>query len=523
MAEKMSENIEAPSNDLIELLKNELHCNIETIDEKELGEINKELKIYLQWLKEQLESNGIDLEEHITIEEFLDGIKKDRGKEIKETTYVKKINGELTDIVNKNDEVIGITELGISHIFGLRHRTVNCFVFSPDLRMILQRRVHNTAEAKKLTIFGGHVMVGETYEDAMCRELLEELSLDEIEEDLCGKLFIVGEEGQFKCDEKDNKEFRSLYVYVLDNDEYEHILRRKKYIDYEKAKRTEKEFEKWIEDEQQIKNGYGEVWGYHVVDFKKVTSRMKFCLEKICWKKLCGPIILKNSYREKLCTKETYKRKQVFEEVGYSSDLLLPLISGEASSRKGFRNINIMQEVSNIVINLIKKAPINNQPDAESYRTFIANKWTDIHHSRLQEWSALGAITAIHLGLLYIFNHIGEKIENSNTWFIIGAILICLFGCIFNILGALITCRHRRLMIVSIDWINQASKRLGLVQPEGIVPEKDEQKEPLSYDGLSSPSIFSVSWLILLIYIFLLIFDGLATLFMIMMKLEVIT
>lgn len=311
-----------------------LYNNIEIIQEQEIETILSAMRIYLAELKDTLESKNIDLEKHITIEEVLEGIRKDRGKQSKKTKFVKKIKGELSDIVSKKNKPVAITEAGISHMFGLGYRTANGFIFSPSGKAILQRRVHNKAEAKKLSIFGGHVVAGQPYEESMRREILEELSLDEIEDDLQNDLSLIGCEGQFMNNDPKNTEFRSLYAYVLTEEEYEHVLRKKEDIDDKRAELTVSDFEKWIEKEQKAKSGYGEVWGYHIVDFQDLISRQNVKIE------------------------ETFKgRKRVIEEVDYTSDLLLPLVVGEAPLRPGTSKINPMEEVKRSLERQIQGTP----------------------------------------------------------------------------------------------------------------------------------------------------------------------
>ncbi|MFH2146066.1 MAG: NUDIX hydrolase [Candidatus Omnitrophota bacterium] len=283
------------------------------------------LEGYLKELGKLLADININLEKYISVEEVIEGIKSDLGKSMKETKFIKKIKGELTDILNEQDEVVGVTEAGISHIFGLRHRTANAFVVTPNGELLLQRRVHNKAEAKKLSIFGGHVASGQSYEEAMRRELLEELSLDGIENDLSGKLVRVGSDGQFINNDAKNMEFRSLYVYVLTQEEYKHVLKQKDAVDQERIKKGRNEFESWIEHEQKAKSGYGEVWGYHIVPVNEIMNKTSVEIE------------------------EEYSDGSIKESVSFTSDLLEPLILGTAPLRESFSGINPREEASNVI------------------------------------------------------------------------------------------------------------------------------------------------------------------------------
>ncbi|MBM3244336.1 MAG: NAD-dependent epimerase/dehydratase family protein, partial [Candidatus Omnitrophica bacterium] len=318
---------------IVRLLKH-LYDKIEVLRECEMEGALCKIRSYLASLKEELKSKGVDLERNITIDEVIVGLRTERGKKRKDTELTKKVKGELSEIVNNKDEPVGVTEAGISHMFGLGHRTSNCFVFSPSGKLILQRRVHNKLEAKRLSIFGGHVKFGSSYEKAIREELLEELSLDEIEMDLQNEPIRIGEEGQFMNDDFQNTEFRSLYIYILSDDEYQHILLRKEYID---AKRVEcgtvEEFEAWIDAEQKAKSGYGEVWGYHIFDLLEIVNSQDVAI------------------------REKYGFGEIEERVSFTGDLLRPLVSGTAAIRKDSPEIHPMQRIEYVLEGALENTP----------------------------------------------------------------------------------------------------------------------------------------------------------------------
>jgi len=50
-----------------------------------------------------------------------------------------------------------------------------------------------------------------------------------------------------------------------------------------------------------------------------------------------------------------------------------------------------------------------NEP--ENYRLLIEREWADLHHSRVQEWTALGVVAGAHLGLIQLASFaVNEKI-----------------------------------------------------------------------------------------------------------------
>ena len=83
-------------------------------------------------------------------------------------------------------------------------------------------------------------------------------------------------------------------------------------------------------------------------------------------------------------------------------------------------------------------------PLPEDYRVLIEREWVDLHHSRVQEWTALGVVTGAHLGLIQLVN----LVSDASGPVPIVAGFSGFFAAAFSILGALMTCRHRQLMKV---------------------------------------------------------------------------
>jgi hypothetical protein len=102
---------------------------------------------HLEELRDVLSSSTIDLEQYRKIKSLINSIRFDI--ESGNDKFIKKLKGELADVVDSNDVPVAVTEGGFTHLFGLRHRTANAFVLCPDGKVVLQRRVHNKAEAKR--------------------------------------------------------------------------------------------------------------------------------------------------------------------------------------------------------------------------------------------------------------------------------------------------------------------------------------------------------------------------------------
>lgn len=159
--------------------------------------------------------------------------------------------------------------------------------------------------------------------------------------------------------------------------------------------------------------------------------------------------------------------------------------------------------------------PEESRPTSEGLVGFVQNEWADLHHSRVQEWTALGVVAGVHLGLAQVVNLALGK----HPFLTLGALAVvsALLGAAFAILGILITVRHRHLMRVKLNWIFQAEEKLGLIKdddnPDGIIPREDSPTTAHSWKGLSAPRPLSTGGLMIGLYALLIVIDLLAIVF----------
>lgn len=86
---------------------------------------------------------------------------------------------ELLNIVDDNDEVIGVEDRERIHKEGLLHREVHVYFITPNKEIIFQRRAKDKDTFPGLldATAGGHVEIGDSYEKTAIKETFEECGL----------------------------------------------------------------------------------------------------------------------------------------------------------------------------------------------------------------------------------------------------------------------------------------------------------------------------------------------------------
>ena len=90
---------------------------------------------------------------------------------------------ELLDIVNDEDIVTGQEMRSTAHQLGLQHRGVHVFLFTPDGKLLVQKRNADRAASPSMLdcSVSEHVKAGESYLDAAMRGMKEEMGVDGVE------------------------------------------------------------------------------------------------------------------------------------------------------------------------------------------------------------------------------------------------------------------------------------------------------------------------------------------------------
>lgn len=125
----------------------------------------------------------------------------------------------MLDVVDENDVVIGQASRAEIHDKGLLHREVYVVLVTPDRKVIFQRRAKDKDTFPDMldTAVGGHVELGQSYEDAVLREVEEETGLRLGMTDLT---FITKFVGNYPdtITKRINRSFRQHYAYLYTGD-----------------------------------------------------------------------------------------------------------------------------------------------------------------------------------------------------------------------------------------------------------------------------------------------------------------
>lgn len=88
-------------------------------------------------------------------------------------------HSEIVDVVDEEGKVLYQVDKKIAHQKGLLHKTVITEVINPKGKFLLIKPYNHKQDAGQyVSPVGGHVTAGETYEEALKREIKEEIGID---------------------------------------------------------------------------------------------------------------------------------------------------------------------------------------------------------------------------------------------------------------------------------------------------------------------------------------------------------
>ncbi|MBQ3408323.1 MAG: NUDIX domain-containing protein [Clostridia bacterium] len=107
------------------------------------------------------------------------------------------------------------------HKLGLLHSEVAAFIYTDTGKVILQKRKSNKATyAGVWSVTGGHVLAGENNEEAILREIKEELNLNIEKEKV---IFVTTYKSKKVKDDVINNKFFSIYNVEISENQFETI------------------------------------------------------------------------------------------------------------------------------------------------------------------------------------------------------------------------------------------------------------------------------------------------------------
>lgn len=124
---------------------------------------------------------------------------------------------QMLEVVDENDNVVGLEDRKKIHKDGLLHREIHVFFLTPNGEIIFQHRSKNkdTYPDKLDATVGGHVEPNDSYEKTAIKECKEETGLN-IDPN---KLFLMAKMRKKDFDQvtgMTNNTFRSQYAYLYE-------------------------------------------------------------------------------------------------------------------------------------------------------------------------------------------------------------------------------------------------------------------------------------------------------------------
>jgi isopentenyl-diphosphate Delta-isomerase len=143
-------------------------------------------------------------------------------------------NIQKLNIVNDQDEIIGVEPRDKIHRDGLLHREIHIWFYTPKGEIIFQHRAKDKDTFPDLldATVGGHVEVGDSYEKTAIKEAKEETGLDILPENLIN-LIKIKKSSKDETTKKTNNVFRQIFLYRFEGNISELKIEEGKSIGFE--------------------------------------------------------------------------------------------------------------------------------------------------------------------------------------------------------------------------------------------------------------------------------------------------
>ncbi|MCX6779271.1 MAG: NUDIX domain-containing protein [Candidatus Magasanikbacteria bacterium] len=120
------------------------------------------------------------------------------------------------NIIDENGAIIGVDSRDNIHAKGLLHKTVHVWFFTPKGEIIFQHRGKNAETFPDLldATVGGHVEIGQDYEETALKEMKEETGVEVKREDLI-PIQVVNIKNSDPITGKIENSLRSIFAYCF--------------------------------------------------------------------------------------------------------------------------------------------------------------------------------------------------------------------------------------------------------------------------------------------------------------------
>jgi len=144
-------------------------------------------------------------------------------------------DSDILNIVNENDEIVGVAAREEIHKSGLPHREVHVWFYTPNGEIIFQHRAKDKDTYPDLldATVGGHVEIGDSYERTAIKETEEETGVIITEADLIPIKKLQPTARRDAATGAINNAFKMQFAYLYKGDISDLVIEEGKIIGFE--------------------------------------------------------------------------------------------------------------------------------------------------------------------------------------------------------------------------------------------------------------------------------------------------